>query len=334
MIRIRLHPFMVYSGTEEYDLDRQISRFREGYKQSRQVILLDGKHTDSSEVVAACEEYSFLDERDRLVILDHAEAVKNTAPIKAYIEAKDPSDLSAVLVAVLRPTVKDERITTANVTGVWAKAAKFYATTFDMARHWDTKAKLVRLNEEAGILGMRLDKGVAEALLTVVGDDLYSLTNELKKLSLLVGEHGTVTLQHVKKVVTQKPPASAFEVADATCEKNVKRAMNLVAHLYRYDGEDKATLTISSALIRNVEHLLVTRAMLDAHKPHEEIVSRLGGNLPFFVWQKKFLAWSNRHTVASLRTNLATLCRLDANIKGPSRSKRTQVELAVLSIAS
>jgi len=324
---------MVYSGTEEFDLDRQIAKFRAGFEQSKQVFVLDGRTLMSSEVVASCEEHSLLDERNRLVIVDHAESIKDTAPLKAYIEAKDPADLSAVLVAVLRPTTKDGKVSTAKVSDVWAKAAKFYAKTYDKIPYYKTNLKIERLNEEAGILGVRLAKGVDEGLLSLVGFDLYALTNELRKLNLLVGDQGTVTLDHVRKVVAQKPPATAFDVAEAACEKNHKRAMNLVAHLYRYDGEDKATLTISSALIRNVEQLLVTRAMLDAHKPHEDIAARLG-NMNIHVWKNKYLIWSNRHTVASLKTNLANLCRLDANIKGPSRSKRTQVELAVLSIAS
>lgn len=333
MAKLRLQPFMVYSGTEEYDLERQIAKFRAGYEQSRQVIVLDGRDSGGSEIVATCEEHSFTDERNRLVIVDHAESVKDTAPLKKYIEAKDPTDLTLVLVAVLRPTTtKDGKISTAKL-DVWAKAAKFYANTYDKIPYYKTDLKLDRINKEADTLGVRLGKGVDEGLLSLVGYDLYVLTNELRKLSLLVGDQGTVTLDHVRKVVAQKPPATAFDVAEAACEKNPKRAMNLVAHLYRYDGEDKATLVISSALIRNVEQLLVTRAMLDAHKPHEDIAARLG-NMNIHVWKNKYLVWSSRHTVASLRTNLANLCRLDANIKGPSRSKRTQVELAVLSIAS
>jgi DNA polymerase III delta subunit len=332
---------MVYSGTEDFDLDRQIARLRAENDQGKQVIVLDGRDSEGSDVVAACQEHSFLDERDRLVIVDHAESLKNTAGLKAFIESKDPSDMTSVLVAVLRPTTKDDRVIAAKITEVWVKAAKVYAKTFDQIPSYKTGPKLTRLNEEAGIIGLRLAKGVDEGLLQLVGDDLYVLTNELRKLSLLVGEQGTVTLDHVRKVVAQKPPATAFDVADAACEKNIKRAMNLVSYLYRYEGEDKATLKVSSALIRNVEHLLVTRSMLDARKSPEEIAARLvtnGKPMNIYLFKAKFLLWATRqdrpHTVASLRKNLANLCRLDANIKGPSRSKRTQVELAVLSIAS
>ena len=341
MAKTRLHPCMVYSGTEDFDLDRQLAKLRAENEQTKQVIRLDGRDADGPDIVAACQEHSFLDERDRLVLVDHAEAVKNTASLKAYIEDKDPVDLSAVLVAVLRPTIKDDRVTAAKVTDAWAKAAKIYTHAFDRIRPHRTDQKLDRLNKEADNLGLRLAKSVDEGLLQLVGDDLYVLTNELRKLCLLVGDQGTVTLDHVRKVVAQKPPATAFDVADAACEKNVKPAMNLVAHLYRYDGEDKATLKVSSALIRSVEHLLVTRSMLDARKSHEEIAARLGANgkpMNIYLFRAKLLLWATRqdrpHTVASLKKNLANLCRLDANIKGPSRSKRTQVELAVLSIAS
>jgi DNA polymerase III delta subunit len=326
MAKAKLTPFIVCSGTEEFDLDREIDGARKS--KSRQVILLNGKGLEGSDLVAVCEESSLMDERPRLVLVDNAELIKSTEPLGEYISEKDLEDISVILLAIIRPGKKGE----VKIPDVWAKAiAKGTAKTFNQLKPWETKLKLDRIDKEARLLEVALAKGVNEVLLRLVGDDLYILVNELKKLSLLVGGHGIVTTEHVVRVVADQPPATPHEVAEAACEKNVKRAMNLVAYLYRYEGED-ASVPVASALMRNVERLLVARSLLDAGKSKDEIASQMGMN-PYRL-QNTFLLWANRHSVASLKTNLANLCRLDANVKGPSRSKRTLVELAVLSVAS
>jgi DNA polymerase III delta subunit len=326
MAKPRLAPFIICSGTEEFDLDFEIDKARSS--KSRQVIFLEGKGLESVEIVTACEEYSFMDERPRLVIVDNAEGIKKTEALEEYIEEKSPEDLSTILLAICRPSKKGE----VKLPEVWTKAAaKGTSKTFHKLKPWDLKGKQGRLDKEAAALGIVLGKGINELLLKVVGDDLYVLVNELKKLSLLVGPHGTVTTEHVQRVVASQPPATPYEVADAACEKNVKLAMNLVAHLYRYNGDD-ASVPIASALMHHVERLIVARSLLDVGKSKDEIASQMGMNA--YRLQNTFLLWSNRHSVKSLQNNLANLCRLDANVKGPARSKRTLVELAVLSVAS
>lgn len=330
MASAKVAPFMIYSGTEELDLDRQIAKAQA--TKNRAVTLLDGDGLHSSEIVAACEEHSILDDRNRLVLVDNAERVKSPDALLEYIKEKNSGDLSVILAAFLRPVKRANKAPEVKIPDVWNKAiSKGISKSFDKPKPWETKAKFTRINFEAELLDCRLAKGVDEVILSLVGDDLYVICNELRKLSLLVGPGGTVTKEHVLLVVASQPPSNPFEIADATAEKNVKRAMNLLAHFYRYEGEE-ASVQIASALMRNVERLLVARSLLDAGKSKDEIATQMGMN-PFRL-QNTFLLWANRHSVKSLSKNLATLCRLDANVKGPSRSKRTQVELAVLSIAS
>lgn len=322
-------PFKVFSGLEEFDLDRQLAK--EKSIKNRHVILLDG-NVDSDEIVSACTAHSYLDDgKNRYVIVDHAEKVKHPESLLSYIEGKDTEDVSVTLVAFLRPIYRLDKPPEIKIPEVWAKAAvKGSSKVFNTLPPWETQAKVDRINAEAINLGVRLGKNVAEGIIKLVGYDLYIIYNELKKISLLVGS-GTVTLDHVRKVVASQPPAAVLDLANAAFEKDTKRAMSLLSHLWIYEG-DGALVPVVGALIRNVERLLMVRSMVDAGKTQDEIVSQLGLKKKFL--QSTFLLWANRHTVQSLTNHLAAFCQLDANVKGPSRSKRTQVELAVLSVAS
>lgn len=322
-------PFLVYSGVEEFDLDRQLAECLA--VKNRQVVLLDGQ-TESAEVVAECTSHSYLDEgRNRYVVVDHAEKIKKPEPLLEYITEKDPADLSTTLVAIIRPIVREGKAPEVKIPDVWAKAAeKGYSQQFPTIPPWKMKERIDRVGGEAGLLSLRLGKGVAEALIKLVGYDLYVILNELRKLKLISGG-GIVSVDHVKKIVASQPPASPNDLADAAVEKDLKRAMNLLSHLWIYEG-DSASVAIVGALIRNVERLLVTRSMLDAGKSADEIAAQF--SMHKFRVQNTYMLWANRHTVAELTKQLAGLCQLDANVKGYSRSKRTRVELAVLSLAS
>lgn len=310
-------PFIVISGSEEFYIDREIEKFKRNDKV--QVILLDGPDCSGSDVVDACESRT-LDGRSRVVVLDNAGDIKSDKEsLKGYIEATD--ELSeALLVAVVRSDKVPEP---------WQKAAsKGKSQVFKKLPPWDTKGREDQIEAEAHLLGVKLDKKVAATLLSAIGPDLYVIRNELAKLSLLTRQ---VTVEHLKLVLTAQPPAAPHEVADAAVEKNPKRALNLVAHLYRYMG-DGASVPIVFALMRSVERLLVVRSMLDGGKPTDAIASHL--NMNSYHLQKTFLLWANRHTVKDLKRHLAMLCQLDADVKGPARSKRTLVELAVQAIAA
>jgi DNA polymerase III delta subunit len=286
---------------------------------------------DGAELVSFCES-RMIDDRDRLVIVDNADKLKATRKsaktkgadaLSEYIEGKAANDLSVILLAVIRDEVVPE---------LWKKAAaKGVHREHNKAKPWETNLKLDRIEAEAALLGIKLGKNVATFLLQGLGDNLYTTRNELRKLALLVEPQGTITAEHASRIVALQPPAEPYEVADAALEKNAKRAMSLVAHLYRYSGEG-ALVPIVSTLMRHVERLLVVRSLLDIGKSKDEIASRLSMNA--YRLQLTYLLWANRHSVERLKSHMAALCILDANVKGPARSKRTLVELAVLSIAA
>ncbi len=312
-------PFVVVFGGESFFLDQAILTARS--LKGRAVIQLDGDGLDDSEFVRVCETQGY-DEANRVVVLDNAQDLKGDKDLKAFIESKDPADMTTAIVVVYRGEKLPEIWKTASLKGSLKSHPKF--------KPWEgDKVKRV-IQEEAERLGLRITKDAVDALVFFLGVDLHLIAGELRKLFWLVGKGGEVQRQHVASVVAPAMPAEPFEVADAAAEKNAKKAMNLVSVLYKELGEG-VCIPITAALLKMVERLIVARQMLDKGDSVEIIASRF--EMHRFRAERYLLPMVRKHTVSDLRIKMKNLCKLDAQVKGSASSKRTLVELAVLSIA-
>jgi DNA polymerase III delta subunit len=316
--RSSLTPFLVFYGEGGFFLDRDLLRVK-GWG-GREITQLDGNLVEESEIVSVCSAQS---DSLRLVILDDAQKVKGTKSLTEYVENKDIRDISTILAVFIR----GEKLPT-----VWANVgSKGKVVEHKALKTWDTNNEVVKwLSMEAGRLGIKLGKGIAEALFEHVGSDLYRLSSEMQKLALLVGEAGDVEAKHVRLTMSPSPVAEPWQVADAALNKDRIRAMNLLSILYKNQG-DEVNVPVASSLMKQVEKLLLTRQMIDAGFSPEAVAGILG--MHPFRCKTTLIPQARKHSVGSLIGTMAKLCKLDVDVKGASRSKRTLVELAVLSIS-
>jgi len=313
-------PFRVYFGDEDLLIDQALSALRR--KPNRDVTTLDGDGLVGQDIVSACETMT-MEARPRIVIVDHAQKVRSPEPLVKYVEAKDPTDSSVLLVVALRGK---------RLNSPWFKVLedKGRKEEFAKPKPWSAGDRVRRIEGQAELIGVKLGPGVPEMLMSCLGYDLYLIANELRKISHLV-DGGAVTKKHVGALVTRLLPAEPYEVADAAAAKDAKGAMNKLGFLYRNLG-DGASVPIVYAMMRLVERLVVTRSRLDQGDTPKEIAAGLGMHEYAFKMNLQPLAL--RHSLAKLKIQMQNLCRLDTLVKGPARSKRTEVELAVLSLAT
>ena len=314
-------PYVISHGTDDYYLDQDRDRAKRGFA-NRDCVVLDGNDVADHEVVSVCETRSF-DGNDRVVVLDNAEKVKDKGALSAYIKGKDPADLSVILVVIIRKMVIPE---------VWRSAStKSNTATHKKLKPYETDKLIRAIEHEAGQIKLKLGKSVPSALLRYLGDDLRVVVKELHKLTWLVGSDGVVTMDHLRLVLAIQQPAEPWQVGDAVIDKNVRRAMELVSLLYRYMG-DGVSVPITHSLMKQVERAIIARRMIDQGDAPKVIAGRLG--MSPNACEYHFLPKVKRHSFEHLRQQMKTLCRLDAAVKGSARSKRTQVELAILSVAA
>ena len=313
-------PFIVAFGGESFLLDRELLTARR--QKGRTITVLNGNKLSGLDVIAACEEISF-DESNRVVIVDDAQKMKKgEKDLLAWAEGRDPGDISTFLVGIVRSE---------KCPSVWSKiGALGILREYKTLAPWETDQAVERIKKEAKTLRVRLASGVPEMLIQGAGLDLARHVGELRKLAMIARD-GTVTKSDVQKVVVASKGAEPYQVAEAAILKDPRKALRLLSLVYRHMGE-QAHVPVASALARQVERLAVVRYMVDQGADQDSIASRLGMH-PYRL-QQTLMMPAKKHTLEGLLGQMRTLCRLDATVKGPARSKRTHVELAVLSIAT
>jgi len=221
---------------------------------------------------------------------------------------------------------------TDKLSDMWKAAAEKGRThNFPKFKAWESDKAKQRMVAEADRLGLKLEDDIPEVFLRFIGDDLRRVVNELRKLKLITPEGTKVTKKMLLSVIAPDVPAEPFEVAEAATNKDAKRAMMLVSLLFKSMG-DGAAVPITASLCRQIEKLIVARQMLDKGDEVSVIAIRLG--IHAFPLQKEVLPRARKFTVGELLNQMNNLCKLDALVKGPARSKRSLVELTVLSIAA
>lgn len=317
-------PFIVVYGDEDFYLDRFVEKRRAAWK-DRHVRVRDGGTLKEIELVNMCEAQTMFDDGGRAIILENAQDLKadKSKALETFIEERDPKDSSLILLAVVRAKKLPAIWTEASKKGAQASYLKF--------KPWESHKVIDRITEEAKLLHLKLEPGVAELIFKALGDDLRTTVNELRKIAYLVGEDAVVKSEHVLKVIAKNMPAEAYQVGDAAIAKNVKQAMTTMSLVYKMLGEG-ACVPVTAGLIRQVEKTLIVRQMMDKGDHAKVIGARL--NIPEFVVMKNLVPIAHKHSVKSLVGHMKNLCKLDAQVKGAARSKRTLVELAILSIAA
>lgn len=310
----------VFCGTEDYLLDREKQRAMAW--PGRLATVLDGAEASEEGVVSALSQSTF-DGSGTVVVLDNAEKVKLGKALIAFLEERDPQDTSSVLVAILRKDALPKG---------WSKVVeKGRLISHQKCKPWDTAAIERRVQAEAKLLNIQVAPEAFQVLHKVYADNIRGMVNELTKLTFLVGKGGVVSKDDVLSVCSRQIPVMPWDVSEAAAKKSIKQALTLAGLLFKYEG-DNAAIAIVASLMKQVEKMTLARSLLDRGCSAETISQALDMNK--FILEKKLLPLVRRHTLPSLITQMKTLCDLEPQVKGSALSKRTLVELAILSIAA
>jgi DNA polymerase III delta subunit len=320
-------PFVVSFGEAEFFLDRDFNQFRD--QPSRSVVVLDGKAVTDDELASVCSTMMVdLDDtastKPRVVILDNAHKFKPEKAMKAYAESKGPRDLGCVLAAIVRSE---------KPLSFWLKLGdKATLHEHKKLKTWDNNNEVIKwLQDEAKSMKLGVDSRIAAIMYQIAGDDLYRLSSELRKLLLLLGPGVSVTVDHLKLVMSPGTTAEPWTVSEAAFEKNSKKALNALSSLYKHATEDPS-LPVLYAMMRQAERLFVARSLLDRGAAPDDVAARLG--MHPYRFKMSLLPLAGKHTLRGLSLAMQNLCKLDVDLKRTSHSRRTLLELAVLDLAS
>jgi DNA polymerase III delta subunit len=309
----------IFYGEEDYLLDRELVRALKW--PGRLVISIDGASSSEDDVISALEEMT-LDGSKIVVALDNAEKVKIGKGLPAYLEGRSGKDKSSSLVAICRAAALPKGWESVREKGRVTEHAKFKA--------WEEDKFKARLRKEASNFGLTMDDAACTLLLKLYKTDSCLMANEVRKLTFLVERGDIITADLVRRVCPQRFTVFPWDVAEEAVHRRPRHALSYVALLFEDKG-DEVAVPIVAGMMKQVERLLVMRSMSD-QKQSDEAIGAVLRIHPYVV--KKTLPLVAAYTTARLRDQMERLCELEVQIKGPARSKRTLLELAVLSLAA
>lgn len=233
----------------------------------------------------------------------------------------DPSP-STVLVFVADDFDKRRRM--AKMLGEHSVAVEFKHLEDDEAIQW-VKG---RLKEE----GFDYDHRAVGELVSLVGDDLRRLENEIAKVTTAALPDRLVTGDLVGRMVGNSRELSNFELTDRMMSRDRTRALKVLRKILE-DGAEP--LMILGMLANNVRRLLLAKSMMESGADRGEVGRIL--KLPFRK-QEEFLATARRTDFSEISRMMQRLAETDLAIKtskggGGPAGARLQIELLVCELA-
>jgi DNA polymerase-3 subunit delta len=176
--------------------------------------------------------------------------------------------------------------------------------------------------------GVNIEPKALQQLINFVGNDLWQLSNEIKKLTSFKGKEkkSKISIEEVKLLVKPKIEANIFKTIDLIASQRKKEALELIKkHLEKGDSYSYL-LSMISFQFRN---LLIIRDLIDKQKPYYLILKETGFH-PYVV--KKSYPLAKKFKTSELKKIYQKLFKVDLNIKTGKVEPRAALELLIAQI--
>lgn len=273
---------------------------------------MQGNQVNPQELLAVCQALPFLDTQ-RLVIVDGllataesrsgggrgrqrntsadgwqplAEAVPNMPDTTLLLLSDGPLSANNSLLRALGPVCTVEEQT---------------APRGEQLLRW--------IKEGAEAKGAAISPAAMRSMADLVGGDLWTMDQELEKLSLYANGR-EIGEEDVRMMVSQVREASIFEAVDAMIEGRPQAALRLLAQL-RDDGREP--LYIIAMVERQLRLLALARDSLERRVPQNELKRTLGTSSDFVV--RKTMEQARRYSREAITWRYDRLLEADLSIK-------------------
>jgi len=164
----------------------------------------------------------------------------------------------------------------------------------------------------------RIEPEALEKLIEYIGNDLWQMSNEIKKLASFRNNE-TVKAKDIELLVRSKVETDIFKTIDAIADKNKKQALNL---LHKHLEKGDSPLYLLSMINYQFRNLLIVKDFIEKYKPYDVILKKSGLH-PFVV--KKTYYQSQKFTFQELKKIYQEIFKKDLDIK----TGRIQPEIAL-----
>jgi len=174
-------------------------------------------------------------------------------------------------------------------------------------------------------IGARINPKALEELIDFAGNDLWRLSNEIKKLAAF-RKNGIIETKDIELLTRPNIETDIFKTIDAIAQKNKKQALKLISeHL----GKGDSPLYLLSMINYQFRNLLVVKDLVEKHKQYDVILKKSGFH-PFVV--KKSYFQCRKFSFQELKKIYQKIFQIDFQIKTGKIDPQIALDLFILEI--
>lgn len=313
-----LLPAYLIVGADELKRDAAVRRLRSRVPADMADFNLDeldgasleepGQLISSAQTMPFCADF-------RLVIVNGAGELAKPVSEAVVSYLADPNP-QCVLCLVAEKLAKNTRLYKAI-----AKVGPHSVIDCAPLKRWELPPYVVKLAQKRGL---SMDNAAAQELVERVGESTVALDNQIATLAQLVGDAGRITLADVEANVAQIAEVSPWAFADAVCERNAPRAMEMLNLM-----KAPSLVFLHSVLVGRLRELICAKS-LDARGAASGLARELGRQ----SWQvKNHVRWSRAFGEEELVELLGQAAVCERALKGSQDSEAAFARF-VLAMAS
>ena len=312
-------PCFLFIAWEPYLAEQCIQQLRSEYISKEleefNLDILRGWETSYQEICQRCLSLPVMSPR-RMVLVKDAEKVEDgyVRFLEEYLKNSSPT---TILIFIYNST---------SIKAVF-KLLKKYGSI-----HYFSTLPENRLKEwvenHARQQGYRVNADAISYLLDQTGSDLIKLDSELKKIELMKGEKGEISLEELQSLIGRSQRLSAFDLANAVGRKRMDESLKMLHRLIE-DGEEP--LKILGALQYRFRQLIRLKHLLARKLGETEIIKQM--NLSKFNY-KELKEQSRLFSFLELSQVFQFFCQTDKLLKSSQLRAQFYLEQLILDLIS
>ena len=235
----KIHPIYFLMGEESFFID-QISTFIEtsvldesqrGFDQ----MVLYGKETSVDEIVSSAKRYPMIAPRQVIIVKEAQNLSRTIEQLLPY--ANNPQQTTTLVFCYKYKSIDKRK-------SLYKALSKSHVV-FESNKIYDSKIPSF-ISGELQKQNLKITPKASYLLADFLGNDLAKISNELKKLQLVMGDHDTITPELIQKNIGISKDFNNFELQKAIAQLNRKKAYQIVQYFSENTNQHPMVVTVAT----------------------------------------------------------------------------------------
>ena len=308
-----ISPVYIFRGDQGHLIDQALYALRAkvlGDSDDMNYIVFHGDSASAEDIIENASTVPMFSS-GKLVVVKNAEKLKakELTSLEQYLESPSPSCCLVIIFSDGKaPKIKKKH------------------PTFNFTLEKGTSVSAVR--EEAQKLGYKITARAAQTLISLVGEDLKEIHNELIKLSLYRSDGNEIDIEDIENHTRKAQYGDVFALINAISKRNKRDAHKVLLDL---EEQGEEPLSVLSRIIWRFRLIWKAKELTDTKTPKAEILKELKMSSGAFYYLSQDL---NKYSYQDITRIMGLLTDCDKKLKTSYVPRNYQLTKLVTELCS